>query len=149
MPEKLSSVGPPCWWWWSSPIARLWWANWCPNALANRTPKCWPARGPPDQLAGRGRKPFVLLLSASTSGLLRLLGVKENNSSPVTEGRFTPCWPKAPRQGVIESHEHTMVRNVFRLDDRQIGSLMVPRSDVVVLDIEARLKTTWHWLKPV
>ena len=38
--------------------------------------------------------------------------------------------------GVIESHEHAMVRNVFRLDDRQIGSLMVPRSDVVVLDIE-------------
>jgi putative hemolysin len=37
---------------------------------------------------------------------------------------------------VIESHEHTMVRNVFRLDDRQIGSLMVPRSDVVVLDLE-------------
>jgi len=36
--------------------------------------------------------------------------------------------------GIIESHEHTMVRNVFLLDDRQIGSLMVPRGDVVVLD---------------
>lgn len=30
-----------------------------------------------------------------------------------------------------------MVRNVFRLDDRQIGSLMVPRSDVVCLDADA------------
>jgi len=28
------------------------------------------------------------------------------------------------------------VRNVFRLDDRQIGSLMVPRSEVVYLDVE-------------
>jgi putative hemolysin len=27
------------------------------------------------------------------------------------------------------------VRNVFRLDDRQLGSLMIPRSDVVCLDI--------------
>ena len=27
-----------------------------------------------------------------------------------------------------------MVRNIFRLDDRQLGSLMVPRGDVVVLD---------------
>ena len=27
-----------------------------------------------------------------------------------------------------------MVRNVFRLDDRQLGSLMVPRRDVVALD---------------
>ena len=42
-----------------------------------------------------------------------------------------------PISGVIESHEHTMVRNVFRLDDRQIGSLMVPRGDVVCLDIDA------------
>lgn len=30
-----------------------------------------------------------------------------------------------------------MVRNVFRLDDRQIGSLMVPRGDVVCLDLDA------------
>ena len=29
-----------------------------------------------------------------------------------------------------------MVRNVFRLDDRQIGSLMVPRGDVVSLDVD-------------
>jgi putative hemolysin len=38
---------------------------------------------------------------------------------------------------VIESQEHAMVRNVFRLDDRQIGSLMVPRADVVALDAES------------
>lgn len=29
-----------------------------------------------------------------------------------------------------------MVRNVFRLDDRQIASLMTPRSDIVYLDLE-------------
>jgi putative hemolysin len=29
-----------------------------------------------------------------------------------------------------------MVRNVFRLDDRQIGSLMVPRADIVCLDVD-------------
>ena len=29
--------------------------------------------------------------------------------------------------GVIEEQEHQMVRNVFRLDDRQIGSMMIPR----------------------
>ena len=28
-----------------------------------------------------------------------------------------------------------MVRNVFRLDGRQLGSLMVPRADVVCIDI--------------
>ena len=37
--------------------------------------------------------------------------------------------------GVIERHEHDMVRNVFRLEDRQIGSLMIPRSDIEYLDV--------------
>ena len=82
-------------------------------------------------------KPFVLLLSTSTRTLLRLLGVKETSGSPVTEEEIHAMLVEGTTAGVIESHEHTMVRNVFRLDDRQIGSLMVPRSDVVCLDIDA------------
>ena len=82
-------------------------------------------------------KPFVLLLSGSTRTLLRLLGVKETSGSPVTEEEIHAMLVEGTTAGVIESHEHTMVRNVFRLDDRQIGSLMVPRSDVVCLDIDA------------
>jgi len=81
-------------------------------------------------------KPFVRLLSASTQGLLRLLGVKEN-ASTVTEDEIHAVLAEGTSAGVIESHEHMMVRNVFRLDDRQIGSLMVPRADVVYLDLLA------------
>lgn len=82
-------------------------------------------------------KPFVLLLSTSTRTLLRLMGVKETSGSPVTEEEIHAMLVEGTTAGVIESHEHTMVRNVFRLDDRQIGSLMVPRGDVVCLDIDA------------
>jgi len=32
--------------------------------------------------------------------------------------------------GLIEEHEHQMVRNVFHLDDRPLTSLMVPRLDI-------------------
>ncbi|AVO50063.1 hypothetical protein C6568_12985 [Melaminivora suipulveris] len=81
-------------------------------------------------------KPFVRLLSASTQGLLRLLGVKET-SATVTEAEIHAVLAEGTSAGVIESHEHLMVRNVFRLDDRQIGSLMVPRADVVYLDVAA------------
>ena len=81
-------------------------------------------------------KPFVMLLSVSTRVLLRLLGVKENSGAAVTEEEIHAMLAEGTSAGVIESHEHTMVRNVFRLDDRQIGSLMVPRSDVVALDLE-------------
>jgi putative hemolysin len=79
-------------------------------------------------------KPFVRLLSGSTKGLLRLMGVKDGTGSNVTEEEIHAMLAEGTSAGVIESHEHTMVRNVFLLDDRQIGSLMVPRGDVVVLD---------------
>lgn len=85
-------------------------------------------------------KPFVRLLSGSTNALLRLLGVKASNSFNVTEEEIHAVLAEGTSAGVIESHEHTMVRNVFRLDDRQIGSLMVPRGDVVCLDLNLPLQ---------
>jgi putative hemolysin len=90
----------------------------------------------PIHLLALATKPFVLLLSASTRALLRLMGVKETKGTPVTEEEIHAMLVEGTSAGVIESHEHTMVRNVFRLDDRQIGSLMVPRADIVCLDVD-------------
>ncbi|MEJ7928859.1 hemolysin family protein [Ramlibacter sp. AN1015] len=81
-------------------------------------------------------KPFVRLLSVSTKLLLRMLGARDTSGTPVTEEEIHAMLAEGTSAGVIESHEHAMVRNVFRLDDRQIGSLMVPRADVIFLDIE-------------
>lgn len=81
-------------------------------------------------------KPFVRLLAGSTQALLRALGVKEGSTNAVTEDEIHAVLAEGTSAGVIESHEHEMVRNVFRLDDRQIGSLMLPRADVVYLDVE-------------
>jgi putative hemolysin len=80
-------------------------------------------------------KPFVSLLMFSTQTVMRLLGVRENQNTGVTEEEIHAVLAEGTTAGVIESQEHTMVRNVFRLDDRQIGSLMVPRVDVAVLDL--------------
>jgi len=82
-------------------------------------------------------KPFVRLLSISTDALLKLLRVKHRAASVMTEEEIHAVLTEGASAGVIELQEHNMVRNVFRLDDRQISSLMVPRADVVVLDVEA------------
>ncbi|MDQ0138633.1 hemolysin family protein [Cupriavidus necator] len=83
--------------------------------------------------------PFVKLLSSSTRLVLRLLGTKLDRGPGVTEEEIHALLVEGSEAGVIEQHEHTMVRNVFRLDDRQLASLMVPRGDVVYLDVEATL----------
>jgi putative hemolysin len=81
-------------------------------------------------------KPFVRLLSGSTELVLMLLGVQDRAAPRVTEEEIHYLLAEGSQEGVIEEHEKDMVRNVFRLDDRQIGSLMVPRRDVVYLDAD-------------
>ncbi|MFQ6758158.1 MAG: HlyC/CorC family transporter [Deltaproteobacteria bacterium] len=80
-------------------------------------------------------RPFVLLLSFSTHSLLRIMGVNQNAATGVTEEEIHAMLEEGSESGIIEQHQHEMVRNVFRLDDRQLGSLMIPRSAVVYLDI--------------
>jgi putative hemolysin len=84
-------------------------------------------------------RPFVWLLTASTDATLRLFGIRGGPSRGVTEEEIAASLEEGLETGVIEAQEHQMVRNVFRLDERQIGSMMIPRSDIVWLDAQAPL----------
>jgi len=82
-------------------------------------------------------RPFVWLLGASTEAVLRLLGIRGGPSRSVTEEEIAASLEEGVDAGVIEAQEHQMVRNVFRLDERQIGSMMIPRADIIWLDAGA------------
>ena len=82
-------------------------------------------------------RPFVWLLGASTEAVLRVLGIRGGPSRSVTEEEIAASLEEGVDAGVIEAQEHQMVRNVFRLDERQIGSMMIPRADIVWLDAGA------------
>jgi putative hemolysin len=85
-------------------------------------------------------RPFVRLLSFSTDTLLRLMGKRDLGGPSVTEEEIHAMLEEGSEAGVIEQQEHDMVRNVFRLDDRQIGSLMIPRADITYLDVDLPLE---------
>ncbi len=95
----------------------------------------WVAR--PMRGLATGAKPFVLLLSASTAAILKLLRIDANAARVVTEEEISASLEEGVDAGVIERHEHQMVRNVFHLDDRRLSSLMVPRADIDWLDAGA------------
>lgn len=80
--------------------------------------------------------PFVRLLSASTDFLLSIIGVRQGAESQVTEEEVHALIQEGSDLGVFDEAERTMVRNVFRLDDRQIASFMTPRSAIVFLDLQ-------------
>ena len=79
-------------------------------------------------------KPFVKLLSGSTHFVISLMGLKEPDDAHMVEEEIHTLLLEGTHSGHIEKSEREMVRNVFRLDDRQLGSLMVPRGDLVYLD---------------
>ena len=97
-------------------------------------------------LLAQASRPFVFLLSASTDALLKVMGKSGASESAVTEEDIHALLIQGSRAGVIEQHEHEMVRNIFRLDDRQIASLMTPRSEVVFLDVDAPFDEELHRL---
>ena len=82
-------------------------------------------------------RPFVRLLSVCTDAVLQMLGLRHGPSRSVTEEEIAASLEEGLDAGVIEAHEHQMVRNVFRLDDRQIGSMMIPRAEITWLDAAA------------
>ncbi|WP_373975742.1 hemolysin family protein [Chitinibacter sp. SCUT-21] len=107
-----------------------------PKRLGQISPEliaCLVAR--PLQMLAMVTRPFVRLLSVSTSTILRVLGANQNATQSVTQDEIDAMLIEGSEAGLIEEHEHTMVRNVLRLDDRMVTSLMVPRGDMVYLDL--------------
>ncbi len=82
-------------------------------------------------------RPLVMLLTVCTEAVLRLMGIRGGPTRAVTEEEIAASLEEGLDAGVIEEQEHQMVRNVFRLDDRQIGSMMIPRAEIVWLDADA------------
>ncbi|MBB5203637.1 putative hemolysin [Inhella inkyongensis] len=92
---------------------------------------------PPMDLISALTRPFVRLLSFCTEATLRMLGLKDMGQRSVTTEEIAASLEEGLDAGVIEESEHQMVRNVFRLDERQAGSMMIPRAEIAWLDAEA------------
>jgi len=80
-------------------------------------------------------RPVVHFLSTSTYLVLRLIGIKNTKGPIMTSEEIHAILVEGSQSGLIDEQEHQMVRNVFRLDDRKIASLMVPRLDVTWLSV--------------
>ena len=94
----------------------------------------------PMNLLSAMARPLVVLLSVCTNAVLRLMGIRGGSARAVTEEEIAASLEEGLDAGVIEAQEHQMVRNVFRLDDRQIGSMMIPRAEIVWLDVAEPLE---------
>ncbi|WP_269513378.1 hemolysin family protein [Brevundimonas subvibrioides] len=74
--------------------------------------------------------PFVVLLTASTSAILKIMGVKDRDGSDVTQEEVETMIAEGTASGLIEPEEQTMIEEILRLGDRPIRVAMTPRHEV-------------------
>lgn len=89
----------------------------------------------PMNLLSRIAAPFVWLLSKSTSLVVKLLGIKADEDSKVTEEEIKAIVKEGFDVGEVQEVEQEIVERVFNLGDRNVGSIMTHRSDLVWLDV--------------
>ena len=87
----------------------------------------------PMQFLSKLASPFIWVLSKSTSGIAKLLGVKENDNS-VTEDEIISLVQEGTEDGEVSEVEQDIVERVFTLGDLSVNTIMTSRADIVWLD---------------
>ena len=91
--------------------------------------------------------PFVWLLGVTVNTLLKLLPLSSAPQAAVTEDDVRALVAEGTRAGVFLASERRLLEGVLALADRKVGSIMVPRQDVIWLDIEEPLEVIWQRAK--
>jgi putative hemolysin len=113
-----------------------------PKTLALNNPENLATRvAGPMRLLSKAATPLVWLLSASTTGLLRLMGIRPSNEPPVTQDEVKILIDQGTKAGVFDEGEQEIVERLFRAADRRVTSVMTPRREIVYLDIEDSWET--------
>ena len=79
--------------------------------------------------------PFVWLLSKSTALTVKLIGTDATEENRVTEEEIKAIVKEGFDVGEVQEVEQDIVERVFNLGDRNVGSIMTHRSELVWLDL--------------
>ena len=91
--------------------------------------------------------PFVLLLRVTVNTLLKLLPISSAPQAAVTEDDVRALVAEGTSAGVFLASERRLLEGVLALADRKVGSIMIPRQDVIWLDIEEPIEVLWQRAK--
>lgn len=86
----------------------------------------------------------VHLLEASSTAVLRLLGVKPQAEVSVSEEELRLLLDQGLTAGVLKREERAMLEGVLELDDKCARDLMTPKARVVYLNIDDAPESQWR-----
>ncbi|MBU1019932.1 MAG: hemolysin family protein [Firmicutes bacterium] len=82
-------------------------------------------------------RPFVFVLSLSTTAVMKVLGMaNKNGPATITESDVKEMIAYGHIKGLYPSEERLMLERIFQLDDLTASMIMTPRHDVTYLDLK-------------
>jgi putative hemolysin len=79
--------------------------------------------------------PLVRLLDISTTAVFSILRLKADTTPSITEEEIKILLEEGTQSGIFNEAEESLVRNIFRLADQRISTLMTPRLRMEWLNI--------------
>lgn len=115
-----------------------------PKRLAMKSPeRIASAMAAPMALLSSLAAPVVALLSASTNGLLKWMGICESSQSPISREELTVLLREGMITGSINRPESRMMEGVFGFEKLAAYDIMVPRTKMVWIDHHASHEDLW------
>ncbi len=91
--------------------------------------------------------PLVFILTVSTNGILRLMGIDPNeNEESVSEEDIIMMVDAGSEKGTIDSEEQQFIQNIFEFDDLTADEISTHRTDVCLLWMD---ETIEEWDKTI
>ncbi len=82
--------------------------------------------------------PIVKILMFITNGLVMLFGGKPDaNEAFITADKLKTIVTVSHEEGIIQKEEKEMLHNIFNFGDSYAKDVMIPRTDMITVDIEA------------
>jgi putative hemolysin len=102
---------------------------------------------PTMRLFATGMAPLVWLLRVTVNALLKMLPISSAPQAAVTEDDVRALVAEGTMAGVFLASERRLLEGVLALADRKVGSIMIPRQDVIWLDVEEPVEVLWQQAK--
>jgi putative hemolysin len=93
----------------------------------------------PMQWLAATTRPLVHFLTVSTDALLNILRVRSLTPPHVTIEEIKVLIQQGAEEGIVEATEHELISNVLNLGERRVGAILIPRADIVFLDLQKSL----------
>lgn len=95
------------------------------------------AYAPIIQLLVRLLTPIIFIIDKISGFLLHLFKLDSNNKPTMTENELKTYVDVSHQDGVIETEEREIIYNVFDFSDAVARDIMIPRIDMVTVDVDA------------